>query len=113
MNMQTQEELEAEMDRQRQEASERTKHSNSYSRTAAFLILPLLGFWAATCFVVLYAFSEWRKMVTIIAIVGVLVVVEFIALKINRKKGSPYSPYSIFIVLLLAIAAVLALLVEV
>ncbi len=52
-------------------------------------------------------------MVTIIAIVGVLVVVEFIALKINRKKGSPYSPYSIFIVLLLAIAAVLALLVEV
>ena len=113
MNMPTKEELEAEMDRQRQESRERMKHSNSFAPLAALLISVPLAFWGTMSFVALYGFSEWRKMATISAIIGVLVVIELIALKINRMKGSPFSPYSIFVVLLLAIAAVLALLVEV
>lgn len=111
--MPTKEELEAEMDRQRREARERMKHSDSFAPTAALIISVPLAFWGTMCFVVLYSFSEWRKIATITAIIGVLVVLDLIAIKINRMKGSPFSPYSIFIVLLLAIAAVLALLVEV
>ena len=61
----------------------------------------------------LYGFSEWHKMATISAIIGVLIIFDVIALKINRAKGSPISPYWIFVALLLAIAAVLAVLVKV
>lgn len=111
--MPTKEELEAEMDRQRQEARERTKHSNSFAPFAAILISVPLALWGTMSFVVLSGFSEWRKIATITTIIGVLVVIELIALKINRMKGSPFSPYSILVVLLLAIAAVLALLVKV
>ena len=113
MVMPTKEELEAEMDRQRQEARERTKHSNGFAPLAALLISVPLAFWGTMSFVVLYGFSEWRKIANITAIIGILVVIDLIALKINRMKGSPISPYWIFVVLLLAIAAVLALLVKV
>lgn len=111
--MPTKEELEVEMDRQREEARERLKHSNSFAPVAAFLISVPLVLLGTMSFVVLYGFSEWRTMATIAAIIGVLVVIGLIALKINRKKGRPFSPYSIFVVLQLAIAAVLALLVKV
>lgn len=112
MNLPTKEELEAEMVRQRQDASERKKRSDSFSRSAAFLILPMLVLWAGLCFSVLYAFSEWQKIIKILAIIGVLIVVAGIVLKINKKKGSPCPPYSIVIALQITIAAVLALLVK-
>ena len=113
MNLPTKEELEAEMERQRQEARERTKHSNSDAPMVALIISTPLVFYGAMSFVVLYGLSEWRKIATISATIGVLVVIDLIALKINKMKGSPISPYWIFVLLLLAIAAVLALLVKV
>lgn len=108
--MPTKEELEAEMNRQRQEAREQMKHSDSGAPWVALIISTPLAFYCAFSFVVLYGASEWRRLATISAIIGVLIVIELIALKINRMKGSPISPYWIFVVLLLAIAAVLALL---
>jgi hypothetical protein len=111
--MPTKEELEAEMNRQRQEARERRKHADSFAPSVALIISVPLVIYGALSFVVLYGFSEWRRMATISAIIGVLIIIELIALKINRMKGSPISPYWIFVVLLLAIAAVLALLVKV
>ena len=110
--MPTKEELEVEMNRLRQEARERTKHSDSLAPMIALIISTPLAFYGALSFVVLYGLSEWRRIATISTIIGVLVVIELIALKINRMKGSPISPYWIFVVLLLAIAAVLALLVK-
>ncbi len=110
--MPTKEELEAEMNRLRQEARERTKHSDSDASIVALLIFVPVVFYGALSFVVLYGLSEWRKMATISAIIGVLIVIDVIALRINRMKGSPISPYWIFVVLLLAIAAVLTLVVE-
>jgi len=97
------------MDRLRQDARERLKHSNSDAPIVALIIFVPLIFVGALSFVTLYAFSEWRKMAILSGIIGVLVVIDLIALKINRMKGSPISPYWIFVVLLLAIAAVLVL----
>ena len=111
--MPTREELEAEMDRRRQEARERLKHANSDAPIVAMIIFVPLVFVGAIALVTLYAFSEWRKLALISGIIAVLIVVELIALKINRMKGRPISPYGIFVVLLLAIAAVLALLTDV
>ena len=111
--MPTKEELEVEMNRLRQEARERTKHSDSDAPIVALLISLPVVFYGALSFVVLYGLSEWRKIATISVIVGVLIVIDLIALKINRMKGKPVSPYWIFVVLLLAIAAVLAVLVKV
>lgn len=101
------------MDRQRQEARERRKHSNSFAPIAAFAIFVPLAYWGTLCFVVLYGFSEWRTITIISVIIGVLIVIELIALKINRMKGGPVSPYWIFVGLLLAIAAVLRVLARV
>lgn len=110
--MPTKEELEVEMNCLRQEARERTKHSDSMAPMVALIISTPLVFYGTMSFVVLYGLSEWRKIANISAIIGVLIVIELIALKINRMKGSPISAYWIFVVLLLAIAAVLALLVK-
>ena len=110
--MPTKEELEVETNRLRQEARKRTKHSDSMAPMVALIISTPLAFYGALSFVVLHGLSEWRRIAAISATIGVLVVIELIALKINRMKGSPISPYWIFVVLLLAIAAVLALLVK-
>ena len=111
--MPTKEELELEMNRLRQESRERTKHADSDAPIVALLIFLPVVFYGALSFVVLYGLSEWRKLTTISASIGVLIVVGLIALKINRMKGRPVSPYWILVVLLLAIAAVLALIVRV
>lgn len=111
--MPTKEELEAAMDRKRREARERTKHSDSLAPLIAILIATPLAFYGAMSFVVLYGLSEWRRITTISVTVGILVVLDLIALKINKMNGSPISPYWILVVLFLAIAAVLALLVNV
>ena len=114
MNTPSKEELEADMERRRQEAIERGKHSNSFAPIAALIISMSLAFWGTMNFVVLYAFSEWRKMILISStVIGALVIICVIALRMNKNKGKPFSPYSIFTVLLLAIAAVLAFLVNV
>ena len=111
--MPTKEELEEEMNRLREEARERSKHSDSDAPIVALLISLPVVFYGALSFVALYGASEWRRIATISSIIGVLTAMQFIALKINRMKGSPISPYWIFVVLLLAIAAVLALLVKI
>lgn len=107
------EELEEELDQKRLEARERLKHSDSFSRSAAPVIFVGVVFWGAMYFVVLYSFSEWQRLATISAIIGVLIAIALIALRINANKGRPFSRYTIFNALLIAILATLILLARV